>query len=111
MKQYDAIVIESYGVGGIPNDSKRDFLAEIDRLVGMGKIIVMTTQVMNEGSDMQVYAVGRVAKERHGLIEAFDMTTEALVTKRMWIMGQTDNPQTIKAMFYTTINHDIMFQG
>ena len=110
-EQYDAIVIESYGVGGIPNDSKRDFLAEIDRLVGMGKIIVMTTQVMNEGSDMQVYAVGRVAKERHGLIEAFDMTTEALVTKLMWIMGQTDNPQTIKSMFYTTINHDIMFQG
>ena len=110
-EKYDAIIIESYGVGGIPSDSKRDFLAEIDRLVAKGKIIVMTTQVMHEGSDMQVYAVGHVAKERYGLIEAFDMTTEALVTKLMWIMGQTDNPQTIKSMFYTTINHDILFQG
>ena len=110
-EKYDAIIIESYGGGGIPSDSKRDFLAEIDRLVAKGKIIVMTTQVMHEGSDMQVYAVGHVAKERYGLIEAFDMTTEALVTKLMWIMGQTDNPQTIKSMFYTTINHDILFQG
>ena len=110
-EQYDAIIIESYGVGGIPSDSHRDFLAEIDRLVSKGKIIVMTTQVMHEGSDMKVYAVGNVAKERYGLIEAFDMTTEALVTKLMWIMGQTNNPQTIKSMFYTTINYDIMFQG
>lgn len=110
-EQYDAIIIESYGVGGIPSDSKRDFLSEIDRLVAKGKVIVMTTQVMHEGSDMQVYEVGHVAKERYGLIEAFDMTTEALVTKLMWIMGQTDNPQIIKSMFYTTINHDIMFQG
>ncbi len=110
-EQYDAIIIESYGVGGIPSDSKRDFLAEIDNIVAKGKIIVMTTQVMHEGSDMQVYAVGHVAKERYGLIEAFDMTTEALVTKLMWILGQTHNQQTIKSMFYTTINHDIMFQG
>ncbi len=109
-QQYDAIIIESYGVGGIPSDSKRDFLSEIDRLVNMGKIIVMTTQVMHEGSDMNVYAVGHVAKERYGLIESFDMTTEATVTKLMWILGQTDNPQTIKSMFYTTINCDILFQ-
>lgn len=110
-EKYDAIIIESYGVGGIPSDSKRDFLAEIDRLVAKGKIIVMTTQVMHEGSDMQVYAVGHVAKERYGLIEAFDMTTEATVTKLMWILGQTNSPQTIKSMFYTTINRDILFQG
>lgn len=110
-EKYDAIIIESYGVGGIPSDGKRDFLSEIDKLVTQGKIIVMTTQVMHEGSDMQVYAVGHVAKERYGLIEAFDMTTEALVTKLMWILGQTRDQNTIKSMFYTTINRDIMFQG
>ena len=57
-EKYDAIIIESYGVGGIPSDSKRDFLAEIDRLVAKGKIIVMTTQVQNEGSNLSVYDVG-----------------------------------------------------
>ena len=110
-EKYDAIIIESYGVGGIPNDDKRNFLAEIERLVKKGKIIVVTTQVMHEGSDMNVYAVGHVAKERYGLMESFDMTTEATVTKLMWILGQTKDPETIKSMFYTTINRDILFQG
>ena len=97
-------------MGGIPSDEHRNFLKEVDRLIANGKIVVMTTQVMYEGSDMAVYEVGHVAKERYGLIESYDMTLEATVTKLMWIMSQTNEPQKIKAMFYTTINHDVLFQ-
>lgn len=107
-EHYDAVIIESYGVGGIPSDAHRDFLKEVDKLIAGGKIVVMTTQVMYEGSDMAVYEVGHVAKERYGLIESYDMTLEATVTKLMWIMAQTRDPQKIKAIFYTTINHDIL---
>lgn len=110
-EKYDAIIIESYGVGGIPSDEHRNFLNEVERIVSMGKIVVMTTQVMHEGSDMDVYAVGHVAKQRYGLMESFDMTLEATVTKLMWILGQTNDPQKMKSMFYTTINRDILFQG
>ena len=109
-EHYDAVIIESYGVGGLPSGEHRDFLSEVDKLIAAGKIVVMTTQVMYEGSDMEVYEVGHVAKERYGLIESYDMTLEATVTKLMWIMAQTKDPQRIKAMFYTTINHDILFQ-
>ena len=90
--------------------SKKQILKAVDKLIADGKIVVMSTQVMYEGSDMEVYEVGHVAKERYGLIEAYDMTLEATVTKLMWIMAQTKDPQKIKAMFYTTINHDILFQ-
>ena len=107
----DGLIIESYGVGGIPSDEHRNFLNEVERIVSMGKIVVMTTQVMHEGSDMDVYAVGHVAKQRYGLMESFDMTLEAAVTKLMWILGQTNDPQKMKSMFYTTINRDILFQG
>ena len=110
-EKYDAIIIESYGVGGIPSDEHRNFLNEVERIVSMGKIVVMTTQVMHEGSDMDVYAVGHVAKQRYGLMESFDMTLEAAGTKLMWILGQTNDPQKMKSMFYTTINRDILFQG
>lgn len=109
-EHYDAVILESYGVGGIPNECQRNFLQEVDKLIQNGKIVVMTTQVMHEGSDMSVYKVGHVAKEQYGLIESFDMTLESTVTKLMWILGQTDNPQKIKSMYYTTINHDILFQ-
>jgi hypothetical protein len=50
----------------------------------------MTTQVPHEGSDMGLYKVGmRVKRALCDLIEAYDMTLEATVTKLMWILGQT----------------------
>ncbi len=101
-EHYDAVIIESYGVGGLPSAPDRDFLKEVDKLIADGKIVVMTTQVMYEGSDMEVYEVGHVAKERYGLIESYDMTLEATVTKLMWIMAQT------KIVVMTTL---VMYEG
>ncbi len=108
-EHYDAVIIESYGVGGLPSGEHRDFLSEVDKLIADGKIVVMTTQVMYEGSDMEVYEVGHVAKERYGLIESYDMTLEATVTKLMWAMGQSSDPQEIRKLFCATVNYDMLF--
>lgn len=69
----------------------------------------MTTQVTNEGSNMSIYEVGKTIKQEFGLLEAYDMTLEATVTKLMWILGQTQDPQQIRDMFYCTINRDILY--
>ena len=37
-----------------------------------GKHVVVTTQVVNEGSDMMVYAVGKTIKKEFNLMEAYD---------------------------------------
>ena len=47
-------------------------------------------------------------KERYDLIEAYSMTTEAIVTKLMWILGQTKEPDEIRRLFYQPIMHDII---
>ena len=57
-EHYDCIVIESFGVGGIPNTLVLEFYREMKKWEGMGKYVVMTTQVANEGSTMTVYEVG-----------------------------------------------------
>ena len=36
-----------------------------------------------------------------GVISAYDMTTEAAVTKLIWALGQTDNPAEVKKIFET----------
>ena len=36
------------------------------------------------------------------------MTTESVCAKLMWILGQTQNPQKIKQMFYTPVANDIL---
>lgn len=106
--RYRAIVIESFGVGGIPCYANGDFIGALKRLIGSGVTVVMTTQVSHEGSDMEIYEVGMSAKESLDLMEAYDMTLEAITTKLMWILGQTDDPKKIRELFYTPISHDII---
>lgn len=106
---YDAVIIEAFGVGGLPSYDTGDFYKAVEKWVSMGKTVVMTTQVTNEGSNMSVYEVGKNAKQEFGLLEAYDMTLEATVTKLMWILGQTKDPHKIKEWFYQTINHDILW--
>ncbi|MCI9106079.1 MAG: asparaginase [Lachnospiraceae bacterium] len=106
---YDAVIIESFGVGGLPSYESGDFHKAIQQWTRAGKTVVMTTQVTNEGSNMSIYEVGKTIKQEFGLLEAYDMTLEATVTKLMWILGQTQDPQQIRDMFYCTINRDILY--
>lgn len=107
-ERYDAIIIESYGVGGIPFYDKRNFLEELEKLTAKGKIVVIATQVMLEGSDAEVYEVGFKAVNQYNILQAYDMTLEAVSVKLMWILAQTTEFAKVKEMFYQTINHDIL---
>ena len=66
----------------------------------------MTTQVPEEGLDLGVYEVGRAYADHCGILKGGDMTTEALVAKTMWVLGQTDDSAEIKKLFYHVVNHD-----
>ena len=94
----DGLIIESYGVGGIPEV----YLEELDKLISQGKTVIMATQVPQEGSDLSVYQVGKHVKDRYHLLESYDMTLEATVVKLMWAMGQSDDPESIRKLFCTT---------
>ena len=58
--------------------------------------------------NMTVSGIKSIKKEID-LLEAYDMTLEAVVTKLMWILGQTSDPEEIREMFYKTINRDMLF--
>ena len=103
---YDGLVIESFGVGGLPEYS--DYFEQVRQAGERGKLIVMTTQVPNEGSDLSVYKVGAVVINNPGILEAHDMTSEAALAKLMWILGQTNDFEQAKALFYKPIHHDIL---
>lgn len=107
-KEYDAILIESYGVGGIPFHGSRNFMAELAALTNNGKVVVLATQVMLEGSDAEVYEVGFEAVNRYNVLQAYDMTVEAASVKLMWAMAQTHEFEQVKRLFYQNINNDIL---
>lgn len=106
--QYDGIIVESFGVGGLPEYS--DFYDQIKRAIDLGKLVVMTTQVPSEGSNLSVYKVGAYLKNNFKLLEAHDMTTEAAFTKLMWVLAQTQDFAKAEELFYETICHDILFK-
>ena len=102
----DAVVLAGYGTGGIPENEYYGFYEVIERWEKKGKTLVVTTQVEQEGSDMDVYQVGRGWKKRFDLLESYAMTYESILTKLMWILAQTKEDAKIRELFYTTVNYD-----
>lgn len=106
---YKALVIESFGVGGLPCYGDESFFNAVRDWIASGRVIVMTTQVPHEGSDMEVYQVGHRAKRELGVIEAYGMTSEAVVTKLMWILGRTQDGDDIRRLFEAPVQKDQIY--
>lgn len=51
---------------------------------------------------------GRVARTLPGVLEAHDMTPEAVVTKLMWALGQAANQTEAQRLFSTPIQFDLI---
>ena len=96
------LVIEAFGSGGI-NFMRRDVVSEISRLVARGVTVVICSQCLYEATDMTVYEVGRRALDC-GAIPAGDMTTEAAVTKLMWLLEQGLEQDEIVRQFKTNLH-------
>ena len=45
------------------------------------------------------------------VLEAYDMGTEAVVAKLMWILGQTQARGEVERLFYTPVAKDILWSG
>jgi len=79
----------------------------VQELSTNGKIVVLATQAMLEGSDIELYEVGKRIQANTRILETCDMTVEAAVAKLMWILPLTKSFDEVKKLFYTQVNYDI----
>ena len=109
-EMYSCIIIESFGVGGIPSYIMEEFRNQMN--ANPETIVIVATQVANEGSDMRLYSVGHDVKSDFKLFETYDMTPESAFAKACWLLGCTggelaENRGVFERDFYRPINHDL----
>jgi len=102
---YRGIVIEAFGAGGL-HFVRRDLISRLQKVAEAGIAVVVCSQCLYERSDFSRYQAGHKTLE-YGVLEGWDMTTEAAVTKLMWALGQTNSPNELRRLFHANLAGEI----
>ncbi|QLC50087.1 Glu-tRNA(Gln) amidotransferase subunit GatD [Methanolobus zinderi] len=87
---YKGLVIEGTGLGHVSTE----WIPQVERAVGSGIPVVVTSQCLYGRVCDRVYDTGRDILKA-GAIEGEDMLPEVALVKLMWALGQSDNMGTI----------------
>ena len=90
------IVLKTYGAGNSP--SAPWFTAAIAQAVEAGVVIVNVTQCPNGGVHDELYETGNCLANA-GVVSGHDMTSEAAITKLMYLFGLGLSPAGVKRYF------------
>ena len=99
-----ALVLETYGAGNAPTDDW--FLDELKNAIERGVHIINVTQCSGGSVAMGQYETSRSLKELQ-LVNGKDITTEAALTKAMWLLGNGCSDADFKSKFETAIRGEM----
>ena len=99
-----ALVLETYGAGNAPMDGW--FLTDLREASISGLHIVNVTQCSGGSVQMGDYETSRALKEMQ-IINGKDITTEAAITKLMYLIGSNVSATSFKTIFETSLRGEM----
>jgi L-asparaginase len=98
------VVLETYGAGNAPTEDW--FLNLLQTAIARGLYIVNVTQCAVGSVSMGHYETSTTMKKL-GIISGKDITTEAAITKLMYLLGQNIPQEDFKNAFETSLRGEM----
>ncbi len=98
------VVLETYGSGNAPTHDW--FIQILKNAIKKGLFIVNVTQCSGGSVNMGQYETSTQLK-KIGIISGKDITTEAAITKMMYLLGQNVAPKVFKTIFETPLRGEM----
>ena len=99
-----AVVLETFGAGNAPRFDW--FYRALKSAADRGIIIVNKSQCSTGMVEMGLYETS-LNLINAGVISGYDSTTEALITKLMYLLGENDDVETVKRLMVTNLCGEI----